>query len=258
MQVDTNLSRPRLGFPEADVVQHFSTVVSSSLATATAEGIAPPDLGARQSGAVFSAPVLRTKRVLDATAAICLLVALAPLLVLIAAAIRMQGGPILYGHRRLGRGLREFRCLKFRTMRTDGDEVLARLLETDPAARREWRETRKLRNDPRVTPLGRLLRRTSLDELPQLFNVLRGEMSLVGPRPVVREELDQHYGVAAAAYALVRPGITGLWQVSGRSDTSYRTRVALDTEYVMTMSLKRDASILLRTVAVVLLRRGAV
>lgn len=258
-----SLSRPRLGFPEADVLQHFSSGVSSTLAMAASEAVAAPRVMPEQQAPsatpiVFSVPEMRTKRVLDVTAAVLLLALLAPLLAIVACAIRLQGGPVLYGHRRLGRGLREFRCLKFRTMRTDGDEVLTRLLDTDPAARREWRETRKLRDDPRVTRLGRLLRRTSMDELPQLINVLRGEMSLVGPRPVVREELDEHYGPAAAAYALVRPGITGLWQVSGRSDTTYRTRVALDTEYVATMSLAKDATILLRTVGVVLLGRGAV
>ena len=263
MPDSASLSRPRLGFPEADVLQHFSSGVSSTLAMAASETVAAPDAmpaeEARHSvPVVFSVPEMRAKRAMDATAAFVLLALLAPLLAVIAFAIRLQGGPVLYGHRRLGRGLREFRCLKFRTMRTDGDEVLARLLDSDPEARREWRETRKLRDDPRVTRLGRLLRRTSLDELPQLINVLRGEMSLVGPRPVVREELDEHYGAAAAAYALVRPGITGLWQVSGRSDTTYRTRVALDTEYVATMSLANDAMILLRTVGVVLRGLGAV
>lgn len=257
---DAALSHRVPAMPDADTLRHFSSEVTASVAAAgqpllrerpSAEHRAP-------AARVFSVREPWAKRGIDVVAAFWLLVMLAPLLMLIALAIRLQGGPALYGHRRVGRNLRAFQCLKFRTMRTDGDAVLARLLDEDADARREWRETRKLRNDPRVTRLGRLLRRTSLDELPQLINVLQGEMSLVGPRPVVREELDRHYGPAAAAYALVRPGITGLWQVSGRSDTSYSARVAFDTEYVATMSMRLDFAILFRTIAVVLARRGAV
>ncbi|WP_254454089.1 sugar transferase [Siccirubricoccus sp. G192] len=130
-------------------------------------------------------------------------------------------------------------------------------MERDPAARAEWAARRKLKRDPRVTWIGRFLRASSLDELPQVFNVLRGEMSLVGPRPVQVAELVTHYGAAAEHYASVRPGITGLWQVSGRSDTSYATRVALDVGYATRPSLRTDLKILLRTPAAVLLRRGA-
>ena len=197
------------------------------------------------------------KRAVDVLVAGLLLLALLPVLLLIAAAVATTRGPLLYGHRRVGRGGREFGCLKFRTMVPDADAALERVLAADPAARREWAATRKLRRDPRVTAVGRVLRATSLDELPQLFNVLGGSMSLVGPRPVVREELDEHYGPAATYYAVVRPGITGLWQVSGRSDTSYAERVRLDVEYVRTCSAQLDMRILLRTVQVVLRRGGA-
>jgi lipopolysaccharide/colanic/teichoic acid biosynthesis glycosyltransferase len=140
----------------------------------------------------------------------------------------------------------------------DADKRLAKLLAEDPAAAEEWAVRRKLPADPRITGIGRFLRATSLDELPQLLNVLRGDMSLVGPRPVVREELELNYGPAAAVYCATRPGITGLWQVSGRSDTTYAERITLDTRYVREWSLGLDLLILLRTVPAVLKRRGAV
>ncbi len=161
-------------------------------------------------------------------------------------------------HERIGRDGAPFPCLKFRTMVRDADRVLEEHLARDPAARAEWQAQRKLARDPRVTAIGNLLRRSSLDELPQLFNVLRGEMSLVGPRPVVRVELEEHYaGEAGSLYCRVRPGVTGLWQVSGRSGVSYRERVRLDTEYVRTGSLMLDVAILCRTPWAVLRARGA-
>ncbi len=168
----------------------------------------------------------------------------------------MDGGPALYAHRRIGAGGREFMCLKFRSMITDGDAVLRRLLETDPKAAAEWSETRKLRRDPRITWIGRILRTTSLDELPQLLNVLRLEMSLVGPRPIVRGEIER-YADEIAFYYETRPGITGLWQVSGRSDTSYVQRVHLDTWYVKNWTLWHDLAILAKTIPAVLKRQGA-
>ncbi|WP_240756653.1 sugar transferase [Roseicella aquatilis] len=197
------------------------------------------------------------KRGLDILGAGLLLLVLAPLFLLLALLIRADGGPALYAHERVGRGGRRFGCLKFRSMVVDSQARLAALLDADPAARAEWEATRKLKDDPRVTRIGRILRATSLDELPQLINVLRGEMSLVGPRPVVAAELAEHYGAAAEAYLSVRPGVTGLWQVSGRSDTSYAARVALDAEYARTASLRTDLRILSRTPMVVLSRRGA-
>jgi lipopolysaccharide/colanic/teichoic acid biosynthesis glycosyltransferase len=146
--------------------------------------------------------------------------------------------------------------LKFRTMVVNAEATLARHFEKNPAARQEWEATQKLRDDPRVTPLGRFLRATSLDELPQLFNVLAGDMSLVGPRPIVRGEIIR-YGTYFEDYASARPGLTGLWQVSGRSDVDYDKRVALDRSYVMGWSLSGDLMILLRTVKVVFSRVGS-
>lgn len=197
------------------------------------------------------------KRALDLLGAGALLLLLSPLMLGIAWLVRRDGGPALFAHRRVGRGGQSFGCLKFRSMVVDSQARLEALLASDPAARAEWEATRKLRQDPRVTRVGRFLRATSLDELPQLINVLRGEMSLVGPRPVLQSELDDFYGAAALHYITVRPGITGLWQVSGRSDTSYAQRVALDMAYVAAPSLRRDIAILLRTPLAVLSRRGA-
>ena len=200
----------------------------------------------------------RPKRAMDILLAMLMLLAAAPVMLIFAVLIRLDGGPAFYGHVRIGRHGREFSCMKFRSMVTNGDEVLGRHLAANPAARIEWEVSRKLRNDPRVTWLGRFLRATSLDELPQLFNVLNGDMSLVGPRPVVMVELERHYGPEAQdAYLSVRPGVTGLWQVSGRSDVSYDQRVALDTEYVRNASFGTDLTILWRTVGVVLIGRGA-
>ncbi|WP_082522069.1 sugar transferase [Ramlibacter sp. Leaf400] len=167
------------------------------------------------------------------------------------------GSPALYSHKRVGKAGREFGCLKFRSMVVDSDRRLQQLLESSPAARAEWTETFKLRNDPRITPFGRFIRRTSLDELPQFFNVIRGHMSLVGPRPVTRQELDLHYGPEARHYASVKPGITGLWQVSGRSELAYSQRVRHDVDYVQTRTIRLDLWILCRTVAVVLGRQGS-
>lgn len=198
------------------------------------------------------------KRAFDVTATLVLCLILLPVLLFLIIALRCSGSPVFYSHQRIGRHGKPFGCLKFRSMRPDGDKMLEALLQSDPVARQEWLATRKLRNDPRITRLGRFLRTTSLDELPQLFNVLRGDMSLVGPRPVVAAELTQYYGPdGAAAYEAVRPGITGLWQVSGRSDTGYAERVALDMTYVRDRSLLLDLKILWRTVGAVLCRDGA-
>ncbi len=197
------------------------------------------------------------KSVFDQCTALVILVLTSPLLLIIAVMVSLDGGPFIFGHRRVGRNGREFRCLKFRTMLTDGDVVLARTLADDPVAAAEWAANHKLRNDPRVTRIGRFLRVTSLDELPQLLNVVRGEMSLVGPRPIVRAEIAR-YGRDFNYYVRVKPGLTGLWQVSGRSDTSYRQRIDYDVEYVKTWSLWRDVLILVKTVEVILMRKGSV
>lgn len=196
------------------------------------------------------------KRAMDIAGACVLLVLLAPLMLVLATLVRRDGGSAVYRHRRIGADGSAFDCLKFRSMCADADQRLRRVLEENPAARLEWERTFKLRDDPRITSIGRFLRRTSLDELPQLFNVLRGEMSLVGPRPIVREEVPR-YGGAFVYYQRCRPGITGPWQVSGRSDTSYTTRVALDAHYARQWSLGRDVAILFRTVGVVLRGSGA-
>lgn len=196
------------------------------------------------------------KRILDVAGAIVLACVFSPLIVAIAILMRREGGSIIYKHRRVGRDGRSFECLKFRTMVPNADQRLRELLERDPAIKAEWVRDHKLRCDPRVTPLGRFLRRTSLDELPQLWNVVRGEMSLVGPRPVVREEL-LRYGRNVRAYLSAKPGITGLWQVKGRNDTDYRRRVVLDTYYVRNQGLLLDIYILLKTTKVVLGGSGA-
>jgi lipopolysaccharide/colanic/teichoic acid biosynthesis glycosyltransferase len=197
------------------------------------------------------------KRAMDVVIAGAALLVVAPAFLVLLWLVRADGGPALFGHMRVGRGGRLFPCLKFRSMVVDSQARLDALLAADPEARAEWEATRKLRQDPRVTRIGAFLRKTSLDELPQLINVLRGEMSLVGPRPVQMAELDRFYGAAAAHYISVRPGITGLWQVSGRSSTSYATRVALDVAYVARPSLWQDIRILVRTPFAVLSRKGA-
>ncbi|MGK7865924.1 sugar transferase [Falsiroseomonas sp. E2-1-a20] len=197
------------------------------------------------------------KRALDILGAGTLLLLCLPVFLVLAALVRMDGGPAFYAHERVGRGGRLFGCLKFRSMVADADRRLAALLDRDPQARAEWEATRKLKSDPRITALGRFLRASSLDELPQILNVLAGQMSLVGPRPVQAAELAVFYGPAAQHYMTVRPGITGPWQVSGRNDTSYAQRVALDVAYARQPSLLNDVKILLRTPMAVLARRGA-
>jgi undecaprenyl-phosphate galactose phosphotransferase len=191
------------------------------------------------------------KRAFDVAAASTLLVLVSPLIGLIAWRIkRVDKGAVIFAHTRIGRHGRLFRCYKFRTMVTNSAEVLAELLAGDPAARAEWEKDRKLRDDPRITGIGRFLRKTSLDELPQLLNIVRGEMSLVGPRPVVPDELEL-YGEAKLYYLQVRPGLTGLWQISGRNDLDYERRVSLDTWYVRNWTLWYDLLILFRTLLVV-------
>jgi Undecaprenyl-phosphate galactose phosphotransferase WbaP len=196
------------------------------------------------------------KRTFDIAAASCLLVVLSPALLVVSWLVRLDGGKAMFGHTRVGQHGQAFKCLKFRSMVMNADAVLKDLLDRDPRARMEWELEFKLRDDIRITRIGRFLRRTSLDELPQLLNVVRGEMSLVGPRPVVEEELVR-YGDDVRYYLMARPGMTGLWQVSGRNDTDYATRVSLDVSYVKSWSLRRDLGILIRTVKVVVTGSGA-
>ncbi|AQR61181.1 sugar transferase [Brevundimonas sp. LM2] len=193
----------------------------------------------------------------NATLAFIILIALAPLMCAVALMVFLQDrGPVFFGHRRIGRDGRTFACMKFRSMAVDAEARLQHLLATDENARLEWAADHKLRKDPRITGLGVFLRKSSLDELPQLFNVLRGEMSLVGPRPVVQAEAER-YGRWFTHYCAVRPGITGLWQVSGRNEVSYRKRVAMDVLYSKRKSAGLDLFILLNTVPAVLLRKGS-
>lgn len=197
------------------------------------------------------------KRGADLLLSVILLVPVVVVLGIIALVIAtFDRQPIFYVQTRIGRRGSSFRCVKVRTMRTDADERLEQILADDPTAAQEWRLHQKLSDDPRVTPIGRFLRKTSLDELPQLLNVLRGDMSLVGPRPIIASEVER-YGSDIAYYHAVRPGVTGLWQVSGRSKTSYSRRVALDREYVETQSLTSDLSILVKTVWVVATGEGS-
>jgi exopolysaccharide production protein ExoY len=193
------------------------------------------------------------KRVVDIVLALSGIFLLAPLFVICFLATAFTSpGPALFRHRRVGFDGKHFDCLKFRTMVTDAPDRLRRFLESSPEAAAEWATNRKLRHDPRVTAIGSILRKSSLDELPQLFNVLRGEMSIVGPRPVTDEELER-YSSSVDAYLACRPGITGLWQVSGRSSTTYSKRVACDTFYARNWSMYLDAKIVIVTLPSVLL-----
>ena len=196
------------------------------------------------------------KTMFDQVVAIMLVTLLAPLFCALAVLVRRDGGPALFRHRRIGVGGRVFECIKFRTMVTNADDVLRWNIEADPAVAAEWAATQKLRNDPRITRIGQFLRRSSLDELPQLLNVLRGEMSLVGPRPIVQAEVAR-YGSGIQYYYAAKPGLTGLWQVSGRSDMSYARRVRLDVWYVRNWTLWHDIAILFKTIPAVFLQRGA-
>ena len=196
-------------------------------------------------------------RVLDIVLSLVLLAVLAPFLLLTAIGVYLTNpGPVFFGHMRLGMNGQQFRCWKFRSMVVDADQRLAELLATDPEARREWELDHKLRNDPRITKVGALLRKSSIDELPQLYNVLKGEMSLVGPRPIVLSEVER-YRRYYAQYCSHRPGITGLWQISGRNDVSYRRRVALDVMYCRRKSVRFNLMILALTVPRVVFARGS-
>ena len=196
-------------------------------------------------------------RALDILLSLALLLFALPLMLVVAVAIKIQdGGPDVFGQDRIGQGGRAFRCWKFRSMVMDAEARLAAVLASDPAARAEWDADHKLRRDPRITPLGAFLRVTSIDELPQLLNVLAGEMSLVGPRPIVTGEV-RRYGRWFRHYCAVRPGITGLWQVSGRNDVDYRRRVAMDVLFAKKRSAAMYVRILVATAPAVLMRQGS-
>ena len=197
------------------------------------------------------------KQILDRALALVAFVALSPFFVVVPVLVKLTSrGPVFYRQDRLGKRARPIRVWKFRSMYADADERLKAILESDPARRAEWEASFKLKDDPRVTPLGRFLRKTSIDEFPQLFNVFSGDMALGGPRPIVEKEV-RYYGSAYDTFASVKPGITGLWQASGRSDTDYARRVALDVHYVLNWSPWMDIWILFRTVYAVVFMRGA-
>ena len=219
---------------------------SLSVANAVSSGM-PSDMAAAGNASPRSSYL--SKRLLDIVVSGLMLLVFTPHLLFIALVIRLRtGGPSIYAHRRIGLDGQVFPCLKFRTMVPNADGALAALLKQSEDARMQWATHRKLDNDPRIIPgIGQILRRTSLDELPQLLNVLRGEMSLVGPRPVTQEELLAHYQHHRTVYQSVRPGLTGLWQISGRSNTSYRARVDMDCWYACNASLSLDLYILWRT-----------
>lgn len=201
---------------------------------------------------------LPEKRLFDILFSAAVLVLFSPLYLLIALAIRLSSrGPSIYAQERIGRGGASFLCYKFRTMYCDADERLEALLAENQELRAEWDETRKLKHDPRVTPLGRLLRKTSLDELPQFWNVLIGDLSTVGPRPVVYDEVAECFGTKAPKILSVRPGLTGIWQVSGRNNLPYAQRLLLDEKYVDTRTLLLDIKLIARTIPCMIVPEGA-
>ncbi len=197
------------------------------------------------------------KRIMDLAIAVPAMVLLVPIYMIIALVVFIDDGrPIIFSQKRRGQNGRYFTCYKFRTMVADAPERLEQVLANDPEKRAEWEETQKLKHDPRLTRTGGFLRRFSLDELPQLWNIIRGDMSVVGPRPIVESEV-RRYGDDIRHYDSVRPGVVGLWQINGRNDTTYQRRVELDVEYAQNRSVSYDASILLKSVPVILGRRGA-
>ena len=196
------------------------------------------------------------KRIFDIICSSILLFILLPFLLLIYILIRLSGERPIYSHLRVGQNGYEFKCLKFRTMVKDSENILKNFLDAHPESKIEWEKNFKLRKDPRITKLGNWLRKTSLDELPQLFNVLKGEMSLVGPRPITKEELS-YYQNNIDYYFMTKPGMTGLWQVSGRNKVSYDSRVYFDSWYAKNWSLWNDIVILFKTIKVVLKKDGA-
>ena len=197
-----------------------------------------------------------SKRVFDISCTILLLLFFAPAMMLIWLVLAGSGGKPVFAQMRVGQGGRVFRCYKFRSMVNDANQLLTVYLESNPSAREEWNRSFKLVNDPRVTPFGHFLRRSSLDELPQLVNVLLGDMSLVGPRPIVASEVDL-YRDKISAYYRCRPGLTGLWQVSGRNLIPYERRIRIDAFYARKQSLALDTAILFRTIGAVISGRGA-
>jgi exopolysaccharide production protein ExoY len=240
------------GRPAYELAAVAGGLVAGQAAPAIAEPAAEPVAAPTREGEPPRPVGGLPKRIADIAIALVALILAAPVMLAVAGLIRLStGGPALFAHRRVGYRGTPFYCYKFRTMVPDAEAALAAHLARDPDAAREWSETRKLRKDPRITPLGHLLRKSSLDELPQLINILRGDMSCVGPRPVVTEELER-YGPFVDDYLSARPGLTGLWQVTGRSSTDFANRVSLDSHYVRHWSLIADVVILARTTVAVM------
>jgi undecaprenyl-phosphate galactose phosphotransferase len=225
----------------------------SSAANLKATAVAPTDAGLARQGRRANVAL---KRATDLAVGLAIAAFFLPVMLVCAICLKLGGGSVLFSQPRVGKEGKSFKIYKFRTMVPNAAQVLQELLASDEAVRAEWQRDHKLKNDPRVTPIGRFLRRTSLDELPQLWNVLKGDMSLVGPRPVEAFEMLK-YGVHARYYYAQKPGLTGLWQISGRSNVNYEQRVAMDTYYSRKQSLWLDLAIVLRTVRVVLFRSGA-
>lgn len=199
-----------------------------------------------------------TKRLFDIAFSSCVLICGLPVFLAIIIAIRLTSkGPAIYKQERIGRKGVPFFCYKFRSMYADADSRLREILASDPSRDEEWHQLRKLKNDPRITPLGAFLRRTSLDEIPQFWNVLKGDLSIVGPRPVVAEEIHLYFGPKAHKILSVRPGLTGLWQVSGRNDIDYNQRIALDEQYIDRRTFWLDLKLIAKTIPCMCMRKGA-
>lgn len=209
------------------------------------------------AAALHKNPTSLIKRGFDLFIALSALIFLSPMMLVIAFLIKNKdGGPALFKQTRIGLNGEEFTCLKFRSMVTNAAEELENLLKSDPVAAAEWAKDQKLRNDPRITAVGGFIRKTSLDELPQLLNILKGEMSIIGPRPIVANEVAK-YGTDFEHYAAVKPGVTGLWQISGRNDTTYDERVQLDVTYAKEWSFWLDLKIFFLTIPAVVFSKGA-
>lgn len=268
------LAKPFLAKPVLATPANPSTLSHSAALSATSPAITPlpgrrpalsalPSSSDRPTAAQLIEAQSTSSRVIKRTGDIVFSLAVlglgSPLFLLLAALVKVSSpGPVFYVQRRIGRGYRDFGCIKFRTMRKDADRMLQALLEQSPELKREFGKDFKLKADPRITPIGRFLRRSSLDELPQFLNVLRGEMSVVGPRPIVRDEL-KRYGRRMDEVLAVRPGLTGLWQVSGRNNLRYAERVRMDVAYARHRGFRADLAIIFRTVGVILfpMDRGA-
>jgi exopolysaccharide production protein ExoY len=260
MKLDFELGETRSGADEACILAAASTSAELDLIIARPEFL-PGALHSRRQAhrphLIQGEPRFDYRRVLDILASLGLIALLAPVMLLVALMIFLSdGGPPIFLHRRVGRNGKIFPCLKFRSMCINAEAQLKQYLVANHSLRHEWQNDQKLDDDPRVTALGKFLRVSSIDELPQLFNVLWGDMTLVGPRPIVTDELPR-YGRYASHYLSVKPGLTGLWQVSGRSLTSYRRRVAIDVLYVRSRSFSLDVHILLNTIPAVLKGDGS-